>query len=226
MLPVLGALIAGVAIVGLVLSLVSGRTGPPSLGVAPSSTHGTNVTLAERPLDDFLDRWERSLVGPYVATGTLTRIRGRGADAVVEDSVGFRLARRDDRELDQLGSFAIVTAAGRQRDCQIDDTASAGSPERVLCSAPVPEGTNRQERDLLARELADYQVFETDDPDCLELIAVGPSNFGRWGQSSMVCFDPATHAVRLMETFRGDDRSVRVVETLSDSPSDTDLEPG
>jgi hypothetical protein len=175
---------------------------------------------AELGLAEFLDRWDASLVGPYVASGTLTRTRGVTGAPTVEESADFRMARRDGRVLDQLGELAVVTSEGMQRDCQIF------GPGEVACTEPIAAPTPVEERASLEQELANYLVYEHADASCLELVARGPSNFGRWGQSSVVCFDEATGAVARIETFRGDRRSIRVATAVSIDPSQEDLEPG
>ena len=156
----------------------------------------------------------------FRGTGTLTRTAGTGQDRTVEESLNFRQARRDGSALDQLGDTAVVISSGEQRDCQI----FAG--DEVACAAPISAVTSEEERALVALELAEYSVYEHTDAGCLELIARSPSNFGRWGQSSVVCFDPDTGAVRLIETFRGDRQTVRVAESICGDPDPADLEPG
>ncbi|MDA3038713.1 MAG: hypothetical protein O3C27_04130 [Actinomycetota bacterium] len=113
-----------------------------------------------------------------------------------------------------------MISSGEQRDCQIF------ADDEVACTSPVAAVTPDEERALVASELAEYLVYEHDEAGCLELIARSPSNFGRWGQSSVVCFDAGTGAVRLIQTFRGDRQSVRVAESISDDPGPADLEPG
>lgn len=213
------AFFAGVGAVGAlitVLPVTDWIAGPSSDASGAGTADARNVV----PLDDFLDRWEASVSGTYVAVGTVTRTAGTGDERNVEESLRFRQARREDRALDQLGDTAVVISAGEQRDCQI----FAG--DEVACASPVSAVTPNEERALVASELAEYVVYEHTDPGCLELIARLPSNFGRWGQSSVVCFDAATSAVRLIETFRGDRQTVRVAESISGDPSPADLEPG
>ncbi len=215
------AFFAGVAAVGAVIAVVPFRDWGLDRG-ADSASSGASTTAARQvlPLDAFLDRWEASVTSTYVAVGTVTQTSGAGQERRTEDLLRFRQARIGDRALDQLGDTAIVTAFGEQRDCQI----FAG--DEVACTSPVSAVTADEERVLVASELSEYLVYEHPEVGCLELIAESPSNFGRWGQSSVVCFDAATGAVRLIETFRGDRRTVRVAESLSGDPSPADLEPG
>ena len=225
--PVLVAVAAGAVVafgLGWVLGAFDandGRSGAaPTQGLSGDSAGEQPSPRAELDLAEFLDRWDASLVGPYVVSGTLTRTRGVTDPHTVEESADFRVARRDGRVLDQLGEFAVVTSDGMQRDCQIF------GPDEVACTEPIAAPTPSEERASLEQELANYLVYEHADDSCLELVARGPSNFGRWGQSSVVCFDEATGAVASVETFRGDRRSIRVAAATSVDPSQEDLEPG
>lgn len=215
------AFFAGVGAVGAVIAIVPFRDwGVGTSGDSVTSRASTTAARQVLPLEEFLDRWEASVSATYVVVGTVTQSSGAGDARRIEDSLSFRQARNDDRALDQLGDTAVVTAFGEQRDCQI----FAG--DEVACASPVSAVTADEERALVASELSEYLVYEHPEVECLELIAESPSNFGRWGQSSVVCFDAATRAVRLIETFRGDRQTVRVAESLSGVPSPADLEPG
>ncbi len=211
------AFFAGVGAVGAIIAMFPFGTRRVE---APASGASTTAARQVVPLDEFLDRWEASVSATYVAVGTVTNTSGAGDERRIEDSLNFRQARTEDRALDQLGDTAVVTVSGEQRDCQI----FAG--DEVACASPVAAITASEERLLVASELSEYQVYEHAETGCLELIAEAPSNFGRWGQSSVVCFDAATSAVRLIETFRGDRETVRVAESLSGEPGPADLEPG
>jgi hypothetical protein len=210
-----GGLVGGAFVAGLV-----GGEGPQDTENEARSAEGSGGPRNPVALEVFLDRWEAALGGTYVVQGTVTRSRGT-SDGPLEQILPFRHARAEGRVLDQMGDLATVVADGWTRDCQLFEGGE------VACGSAEPALTARDERMAMAETMSgDYVVFETEDDDCLEIIGTGPVTIGRWGQSSIVCFDRSTGAVVRVLTFTGSSATVLAAERVEAAPRPGDLEPG
>lgn len=168
--------------------------------------------------EEFLAVWARSHVGPYAQSGSITRARG---DTV--EVTRFRRAAREGRELNQVGSTAIISEDGQQQICEVLD------PEDIRCGGVEPAPTGEEQREMLAVDLAPvgaYLIFADPEPHCYWLVFDGAVGLGsRFGQETRMCFDPATGA--LVSQVERTGASEEALETLSLTAdvTDADLEP-
>ena len=218
----LGALLvagAAIALVGLALS------GPDNAeSDVASAEPEPGPVRPEVGADGYLDLWEQSRTGTYVARGIERRWSGAPGDETLLAQVGYHHARAGDRVLVVVGGDSTITEAGVTRLCQMLDNAGAGL--ELYCDQGIPSPSVADERAALRAEIdRRYVVVEHPEPGCVEFIGEGPVTAGRFGQSAVVCFDPATGALTREEVFQGDRRRELVIQQVELRPTDLDLDP-
>lgn len=231
-LPVIAA--AGGAVLVLMLySLLgplSGGSGTParqpdSTGSGTASGVTTIARRAELDLDVYLDLWERSRLGVYVASGRERRWSEEDGEESVLGDVGYHHARDGDHALVVVGSTALFTEDGVTRTCEQMDQGQ-GVPPQLFCDQGSPAVSAAAERRSLEAELVGrYRLFEGTEPGCVELVGQGPVLFGRIGQSMVSCFDPATGALVREASYSGARRRVLTVSSVEPVPDVADFDP-
>jgi hypothetical protein len=212
----LGLLLAGVLVVRDV-----------SVGdeVAPKATSGTTrPDDIERPADieAFLDAWERSRSGTWLARLRFTRRTTAGTDLVDE----LRIAQRPP---DRLTVGPLGAVAGRV-DGRIINCAT-GSTGALRCGPGEPAPDYEKEvadevailRGYFEAPLSLYSVRADGECFALRLARAYPSP--PYGERARFCFDRDTGAPTRQEIQRREGSDVQEAIELRAEVTDADLEP-
>jgi hypothetical protein len=180
------------------------------------------------PVGAFIEAWERSRTGTFVATGTFER-RSEVTGAVIssQDVVAQRPPARLHR---QLGGI----------DGRVDDrllvcpAPPPGGSQAPPCQLGAPRGSTYDEavaaeveglRDILGAPEALYGV-ERDDDGCFALVQRRVDPRAPFGIAARFCFDPTTGAPTARQVdFEGGITESLVVTEVRAEVTDGDLRP-
>lgn len=232
-LEVVLAMVLGAAIVAIAMTLIAQRSSDDAAhegNAAATTTTGVETTAKPADIDAFLDVWVASQEVDVLVVGrqqTIAVVAGTGVDPLttngeVTGSIDVRRARLGEREIEQVGTSALVTDATGQRSC-----------DRIggdyLCTAPTETPTIGERLVEFTERLtgpdAPYELFDDGD-GCWRAVAIEPSPTLRWGQVSVWCFDAETGALDRTAVWRGDDRVQRFeASEISVDVMASDLDP-
>jgi hypothetical protein len=199
-------------LLGLGLTVLKPEADTPAAG----TTASVETTVDESAnVDEFLDSYEQSFVGPYALTGML-----EFANDQARTRSRVRRARIGEKSLDQIGDGAVVGRADGERLC-------SNSGTEFLCAEPMPEPTLAQRRVEMEDRIKSgvgYRIAKNSE-GCFVLTARGDDPSSPLGVESVYCFDPSTGAVASRSTSKGRRTESFVASEISATVSDEDLAP-
>ena len=199
-------------LLGVGLTVLKPEADTPAVG----TTTSVETTVDQSPtLDEFLDAYERSFVGPYALTGVL-----EFANDQARTRSRVRRARIGDKSLDQIGDGAVVGRADGERLC-------SNSGTEFLCAEPTPKPTLAERRVEMHDRIESgvgYRIAK-DTEGCFVLTARADDPSSPLGAETLYCFDPSTGAVASRSTSKGRRTESFVAFEISATVSDEDLAP-
>lgn len=200
------------AIIGAGLTVLAPDSPEPEVKTATT----VETTIPDSALvEEFLDAYTESFVGPYALTGVL-----EFANDQARTRSRVKRARDGDRSLDQIGDGAVVGRGDEERRCSDSDSG-------FLCAEPSITPTLAERRAEMRGRIESgvgYRVTK-DDAGCFVLTAKADDPSSPLGVQSSYCFDETTGAIALRVTSKGRRTESFAAIEIRDSVTDEDLAP-